>query len=194
MRVTSHEELICTVAGSLTRLGYRMATAESCTGGMIAELCTEVAGSSEWFAGGVVSYANDLKEKLLGVPAAVLEQHGAVSGEVVQHMAAGALCVCRAQAAVAVSGVAGPGGGSPEKPVGTVWIAIAVEERPGVCEFDLEDLSLSLPCMRVTGAGRTIILYAIRQFFSGSRAKVRKQTAEQALWELAALLDKNRVV
>lgn len=191
---TSHEELIRTVSGSLIRLGYRMATAESCTGGMIAAACTDVSGSSAWFTGGVVSYANELKGKLLGVPATVLLRHGAVSGEVVQHMAAGALYVCGAQAAVAVSGVAGPDGGSPEKPVGTVWIAVAVEERPGVCEFDMADLTLSLPCLRVTVVDRTIVLYAVRQVFSGSRADIRKQTMERALWELSTFLEKNTVV
>lgn len=188
-----HEDLIRTLSGSLTHLGYRMATAESCTGGMIATICTGVAGSSTWFTGGVVTYANELKGKLLGVPAAVLMRHGAVSGEVVQHMAAGALYVCGAQAAVAVSGVAGPDGGSPEKPVGTVWIAVAVEERPGVCEFDLDDLSLSLPCLRVTVVDRTIVLYAVRQFFNGSRADIRQQTTARALWELSTFLKKNTV-
>ena len=124
----SHTDRIGILSDLLTRAGYSMATAESCTGGMIAAMCTDIAGSSAWFMGGVVSYANEIKESLLGVPPAVLETHGAVSGEVVRHMAAGALHVCGAQAAVAVSGIAGPGGGTPEKPVGTAWFALAVRD------------------------------------------------------------------
>lgn len=167
-----------------------MATAESCTGGMIAAMCTDVAGSSAWFKGGVVAYDNAVKKSLLGVLPSVLEAHGAVSGEVVRHMAEGALCACGAQAAVAVSGVAGPGGGTPEKPVGTVWIGIAVEENPGACSFDVDDLNKTLPgCFRVTSAERAFIVYAIHHVFSGDRAAIRKQASEQALEELIAVLE-----
>lgn len=102
-----------------------LATAESCTGGLIASTLTDTPGSSEWFAGSVVAYANEVKSKLLGVPEATLEQHGAVSEPVVLAMAQGALKALGADVSVAVSGVAGPGGGTPEKPVGTVWIAWA---------------------------------------------------------------------
>lgn len=174
----------------LTRAGYSMATAESCTGGMIAVMCTDAAGSSDWFRGGVVSYANEVKESVLGVSPAVLETHGAVSGEVVRHMAAGALRVCGAQAAVAVSGIAGPGGGTPEKPVGTVWIGIAVEENFGACAFDPGRLDEDFPgCLRVTAAERAFIVYAVRHSFSGDRAAIRKQAAVQALDELIMLLE-----
>lgn len=103
--------------------GWRMGAAESCTGGLVAAAVTSVAGSSEWFTGGVVSYANEVKRKVLGVPAALLREHGAVSEPVVLAMAAGARRVLAADLTVAISGVAGPGGGSPEKPVGTVWMA-----------------------------------------------------------------------
>ena len=117
--------LIGNLAEELTRKGYLFATAESCTGGMIAALCTDMAGSSAWFAGGVIAYANHVKIRILNVPAATLEQEGAVSEAVVRHMAHGALSLCNAQAAIAVSGVAGPSGGTPQKPVGTVCIAWA---------------------------------------------------------------------
>ncbi|MCC8193147.1 MAG: CinA family protein [Deltaproteobacteria bacterium] len=186
----AHKERIGRLSHLLTRAGYRMATAESCTGGMIGSICTSFAGSSEWFAGGIIAYANDVKGSVLGVPAAVLEEHGAVSGEVVQHMAAGALCVCRVQAAVAVSGVAGPGGGTPDKPVGTVWMAAAVEERAGVCRIDLEALRQKHPdTLRVTLDGRSIVVAAMLRHFEGDRSAVREQAAWQALLELTELLE-----
>ncbi|MBG6077155.1 nicotinamide-nucleotide amidase [Polaromonas sp. CG_9.11] len=98
-----------------------MATAESCTGGLIAAACTELAGSSHWFDRGFVTYSNAAKSELLGVDAALIEHHGAVSEAVARAMAQGAVARSQAQAAVAVTGVAGPGGGSSGKPVGTVW-------------------------------------------------------------------------
>lgn len=103
--------------------GYTLATAESCTGGNIAHLITEIAGCSDVFRGGVVSYANGVKNGVLGVEAATLESCGAVSQETVRQMAAGACRACGADCAVATSGIAGPGGAVPGKPVGTVWIA-----------------------------------------------------------------------
>ncbi len=103
-----------------------MATAESCTGGLIAKLCTDRAGSSDWFLGGVVAYANALKTTLLGVPEETIAENGAVSGPVVRAMALGALEKLGADCSVAVSGIAGPGGGSADKPVGTVWMAVAM--------------------------------------------------------------------
>lgn len=106
----------------LKERGFRLATAESCTGGWIAQAITEVAGSSDWFECGWVTYSNRSKQQLLGVPGEVLEQHGAVSEETVRAMAGGALQRSGADLAVAVSGIAGPAGGSAEKPVGTVWI------------------------------------------------------------------------
>ncbi len=113
------------LATRLQGLGWQLATAESCTGGLIAAACTDLAGSSTWFERGFVSYSNAAKTELLGVPAALIEAHGAVSQEVARAMAAGALAHAKAQVAVAVTGVAGPGGGSAAKPVGTVWLAWA---------------------------------------------------------------------
>ncbi|WP_028696833.1 CinA family protein [Pseudomonas cremoricolorata] len=107
----------------LQRLKAQVATAESCTGGGIAEAITRVPGSSAWFEAGYVTYSNQQKTRQLGVPAALFEQVGAVSQEVVEAMVRGAQAASGARFAVAVSGVAGPGGGSPSKPVGTVWLA-----------------------------------------------------------------------
>ncbi|HEV7915000.1 MAG TPA: nicotinamide-nucleotide amidohydrolase family protein [Albitalea sp.] len=103
-----------------------MATAESCTGGLIAAACTSVAGSSDWFERGIVTYSNEAKTELAGVAPALIAQHGAVNAEVACAMADGALARARVQAAVAVTGIAGPGGATPGKPVGTVWVAVAV--------------------------------------------------------------------
>src|ERR1700733_3957516 len=105
------------------RLG--VATAESCTGGWIAKALTDIAGSSDWFAEGFVTYSNESKVRRLGVPRAVLQRHGAVSEATVRAMAAGALRRSKAQVAVAVTGIAGPGGAVPGKPVGTVWLGWA---------------------------------------------------------------------
>jgi nicotinamide-nucleotide amidase len=109
----------------LRACGATVGTAESCTGGAIAAMLTQVAGSSDYFRGSVVAYANEVKRQLLGVSIHDLERHGAVSREVVEQMARGALRVLGCDYAVSTSGVAGPGGGTPEKPVGTVWIAVA---------------------------------------------------------------------
>lgn len=108
-----------------TGKGWMIATAESCTGGLIAGLLTEIAGSSRVVERGFVSYSNEAKQELLGVPGELLEDHGAVSEAVVRAMAAGALERSRADVVVAVSGVAGPGGGTPDKPVGLVHLACA---------------------------------------------------------------------
>jgi len=108
-----------------------LATAESCTGGLIGKMLTDVAGASEVYAGGWITYTNELKQDQLGVPSGLIEQHGAVSGEVVCAMAAGAQRRSGADLAVSVSGIAGPGGGSPDKPVGTVWLGLAHKDDPG---------------------------------------------------------------
>ncbi len=113
------------LAIQLQARGWQLTTAESCTGGLIAAACTNLAGSSTWFERGFVSYSNAAKTELLGVPAALIAAHGAVSQEVAEAMASGALTNARAQVAVAVTGVAGPSGGSAAKPVGTVWLAWA---------------------------------------------------------------------
>ncbi|MHB0856634.1 MAG: CinA family protein [Anaerolineae bacterium] len=108
---------------ALTPIGWTLGTAESCTGGLIGHWITNLAGSSEFFVGGVVAYANSIKEQVLGVPGAHLEAHGAVSAEVALDMARGARRVLGCTVAVSVTGVAGPSGGTPAKPVGTVFIA-----------------------------------------------------------------------
>ena len=148
------------LAQALRARGWRMASAESCTGGLIAAACTELAGSSDWFERGVVSYSNAAKTELLGVPAALIAAHGAVSEPVARAMAEGALARSAAQLAVAVTGVAGPGGGSPAHPVGMVWF--------GWC---------------VGGRSET----ECRQF-AGDRAAVRAQTVAHALQGLLARL------
>ena len=137
-----------------------MAAAESCTGGMIAAACTDLAGSSAWFERGFVTYSNEAKTELLGVDAELIARHGAVSEEVARAMAAGALSRSRAQVSVAVTGVAGPTGGSAAKPVGTVWFGFAL---PGQ------------------------VLAEVRHF-GGDRAAVRAATVQHALQRLLALL------
>ena len=106
-----------------------LSTAESCTGGGIAALITSVPGSSEYFNGGVVAYSNEVKMSLLHVSADTLEKHGAVSRETVAEMVKGAMKTLKTDCAIATSGIAGPGGGTPEKPVGTVWIAAAYKNE-----------------------------------------------------------------
>lgn len=111
--------------------GWRLATAESCTGGWVAEVVTATAGSSDWFDCGWVSYSNTAKQRLLGVPAELIAAHGAVSEPVVIAMAQGALERSAADVAIAISGIAGPGGGTPTKPVGTVCFAWAWRNADG---------------------------------------------------------------
>lgn len=110
-------------AVALRASGEMLAAAESCTGGWVAKACTDLAGSSEWFESAAVTYSNRAKQALLGVTAATLERHGAVSRECALEMVAGVLARFEANVAVAVTGIAGPGGGTPDKPVGTVWVA-----------------------------------------------------------------------
>lgn len=106
-----------------------LSTAESCTGGGVATAITSVAGSSEYFMGGIVAYSNDVKISLLHVSSETLEKYGAVSRETVMEMAAGAMNTLKTDCAIATSGIAGPGGGSLEKPVGTIWIAVAYKNE-----------------------------------------------------------------
>ena len=119
------EEHTAALALRLSRRRQSLVTAESCTGGWLAKVCTDRVGSSAWFDRGFVTYSNAAKQELLGVSTATLERHGAVSREIVLEMVAGALARSRADWAVAISGIAGPGGGSEAKPVGTVWFAWA---------------------------------------------------------------------
>jgi len=116
------ERLVHRLGEMAVARGLWVATAESCTGGLVAGTITAVPGSSAWFRGGVVAYANEVKTGLLGVPEAVLRREGAVSGPCVEAMAYGVARLLGASVAVAVSGIAGPGGGSPERPVGLVWL------------------------------------------------------------------------
>ncbi|MCB8748140.1 CinA family protein [Rhodoferax sp. U2-2l] len=148
------------LADVLVKKHWQLATAESCTGGLIAAACTDLAGSSDWFERGFVTYSNAAKTELLGVAPQLIEQHGAVSEAVVRAMAAGALTHSQAQVAVAVTGIAGPGGGSAAKPVGTVWLGWA------------------------TPAGITSEV----QHFGGDRAAVRTATVHHALTRLVTLL------
>ena len=124
------DRLVASVAAALTARAATMATAESCTGGLVAAACTSRAGSSSWFERGVVTYSNAAKGELLDVEPALIARHGAVSGEVARAMAEGMLLRSPARFAVAVTGVAGPDGGTPAKPVGTVWIATAARGGP----------------------------------------------------------------
>ena len=146
--------LVQTLADRLLAKGWSMATAESCTGGLIAAACTELAGSSAWFDRGFVTYSNQAKTDLLGVDAALIAAHGAVSEPVARAMAEGALQRASVQIAVAVTGIAGPAGGSTDKPVGTVWLA---------------------------WAGQGMQTRAVRACFDGDRAQVRARTCDVAL-------------
>ncbi len=130
IRLNETAVLVDRLAAALRRRGERLVTAESCTGGLIAAACTSLAGSSEWFERGFVTYSNAAKTELLGVPEALIAMHGAVSAEVAAAMADGALARSHAQVAVAITGVAGPTGGTAAKPVGTVWIAAAAGGKP----------------------------------------------------------------
>lgn len=148
------------LAEILQKMGWMMATAESCTGGLIAGACTDLSGSSNWFERGFVTYSNAAKVEMLGVDPALIATHGAVSEPVARAMAEGAVRHAHAQVSVAVTGVAGPTGGSADKPVGTVWFGWRV-------------------------AGQTT---SEMRRFEGDRAAVRTQTVAHALAQLTALL------
>lgn len=139
------ETLPARVGRRLSAARLTIATAESCTGGMIGELLTEMPGASAYFRGGAVVYANAEKERQLGVSAATLAEHGAVSEACVRQMARGARRAFGTDLAVAVSGVAGPDGGTPDKPVGTVWLALARPGRPGEADEEVDVKLLSWP-------------------------------------------------
>jgi len=117
------------LATALVDRGWMLATAESCTGGLVAAACTELAGSSDWFERGFVTYSDEAKTELLGVDAAQIAGHGAVSEVVARAMAFGAVRHSRARVSVAVTGIAGPSGGSKDKPVGTVWFGFMIDGR-----------------------------------------------------------------
>ena len=149
--------LINELAQALKERGLECATAESCTGGLIGAALTSVSGSSEWYVGGVISYANSVKAGLLGVNEADLEAQGAVSEPVVRGMALGACRVTGADVACAVSGVAGPGGGTPEKPVGTVWIGWSKHGETRARKFHFSGGRDSVRAQTVTEAVRGML-------------------------------------
>lgn len=151
------DELASRVIEIFREKGLSLALAESCTGGMIAETVTNVAGASDIFYGSAVTYVNSAKEHILGVAHETLEKHGAVSSECAEEMACGARRVYGADVAMSVTGIAGPGGGSEAKPVGTVWFGLATKD--GAETF--------------------------RRRFDGDRAAVRRQTVEEVLRRLA---------
>ena len=142
------------LASQLKARGLRLASAESCTGGAIARLCTDMPGSSDWFDCAIVSYSNASKHRLLGVPVETIEQSGAVSEHTVRAMLGGLFERTDAGLGVAVSGIAGPGGGTADKPVGTVWIAVGLRNTPASAQ---------------------------RFLFSGVRHQVREQSLSAAL-------------
>jgi nicotinamide-nucleotide amidase len=157
MDIADVEPLVLQLAERLRARGEHLASAESCTGGLIAAACTAVAGASDWFERGFVSYSNAAKSELLGVAPALIAEHGAVSEPVVRAMAAGALAHADVHWAVAVTGIAGPGGAMPGKPVGTVWLGIARRDGETWAE-----------CLQL----------------AGDRRAVRAQTVQQALLRL----------
>ena len=136
---------------ALRERGFTLSTAESCTGGGVAAAVTSVPGSSEIFKGGVVAYANEIKRDVLSVSEESLLTHGAVSEEVVRQMVAGVASLMHTECAIATSGVAGPGGGTPEKPVGTVWTAFLVGGTVTTCKLTLDD------CGRAANIEATIL-------------------------------------
>jgi nicotinamide-nucleotide amidase len=160
MNSSLHHEALARRLGELLKpRGQWVCTAESCTGGGIASAITDIAGSSGWFGYGFVTYSNAAKQRLLGVKAETLLEYGAVSEPTVRQMAEGALAASGADWAVAVSGIAGPGGGTADKPVGLVWFAVA---------------------------GKNGVRRAFRHVFPGSRAEVREATVREALTALLA--------
>ncbi len=156
-----------TLGELLTQHRMMLTTAESCTGGGVAHAITDIAGSSQWFERGFVTYTNTAKIEMLGVSPTTLAQHGAVSEAVVREMVAGALTHSHAQIALAVSGIAGPGGGTPEKPVGTVWFAWGI-------------------------AHETFLVQ--RHLLPGDRAAVRQQSITIALRGVMQLLAQREIV
>ncbi len=148
------------LAQRLQTLGWSMATAESCTGGMIAARCTDLAGSSQWFERGFVTYSNEAKVDQLGVSADLILRDGAVSHSVARAMAVGAVYRSLARVSLSVTGIAGPSGGSAEKPVGTVWIAWCIDQH----------------------------VSAELKHFDGDRAQIRNSTMHHALHGLLARL------
>ncbi len=156
------DRLAQTLGEALRARCWHIACAESCTGGWLAKSLTDVSGSSSWFGWGFVTYANAAKTAMLGVPAALIDAHGAVSEPVARAMAEGARRVSGAEVAVAVTGIAGPHGGTSAKPVGTVWIAWASPDT----------------------------IHAEHELFAGDREAVRRQSVAHALRGMLVVLDR----
>ena len=161
----SNQELLAHIPSALLadlmlKRHWMLTTAESCTGGMIAAACTDLAGSSAWYERGFVTYSNEAKSDMLGVPAELIATHGAVSEPVARAMASGALQHSRAQVALSVTGIAGPSGGGPDKPVGTVWFGWATPDG----------------------------VWSEMRRFEGDRAAVRTATVHHSITRLMALL------
>ena len=156
------------VAAKLIETGESLGTAESCTGGWVAKCMTDVPGSSQWFDRGYVVYNGLAKQQMLGVPAEIIKQHGEVSEAVVRSLAEAVLAKSNASLSLSISGIAGPGGGSDEKPVGTVWFAWARADK-------------------VAGVVRGVETTAEMQCFSGDREAVRRQAVIYAMQGVLAL-------
>ena len=156
------EKLAAEVGAALKARGLWLASAESCTGGWVGAAVTAVSGSSQWYERGFITYTNQSKQDMLGVDEATLARYGAVSEQTVREMAQGALQQSRADIALAISGIAGPSGGTPEKPVGLVWFAWVAKNGVVRCE---------------------------KQLFPGDRREVRRQAVETALKGVLALLN-----
>jgi nicotinamide-nucleotide amidase len=163
--------MIETLAQGLLQRGWMLTTAESCTGGLVAARCTDLSGSSQWFERGFVTYSNEAKHEMLGVDMALIQAHGAVSEEVARAMALGALRHSRAQVSVAITGVAGPSGGSADKPVGTVWLAWATPSDSGPT-LGADTAFVKVECCH----------------FQGDRAAVRQASMARAVQGLLELM------
>ena len=150
----------------LTERGLRIAVAESCTGGLIGNLITNVPGSSLYFSGGVIVYSNESKIKLLRIPMETIEKFGAVSGQTVRQMAQGVSRLFDSEIGLAVTGIAGPGGGTPEKPVGTVFIGLSA-------------------CKEI---------FSGKHLFHGDRKRIKSQTAKTALGYVKRYIDGDTIV
>jgi nicotinamide-nucleotide amidase len=198
--VTDHHlsELVALVAQWALGAKYRIVTAESCTGGWIAKAFTDAAGSSRWFEGGYVTYSNAAKARDLGVSGRTLAEHGAVSEPTVREMAAGALRATGADVSIAVSGIAGPDGGSVEKPVGTVWFCVGrrisgTGLRGGVSSGSsgaadagpAAGANVAVESKAAAGpnaaAGHDIELITAGEVFAGDREAVRRASVRRAL-------------
>jgi len=158
----SIEQLSQTLGESLIKHQIKLTSAESCTGGGLAFVITEIPGSSAWFERGFVTYSNQAKIDLLGVPAEIIEQYGAVSEETASAMAIGALKFSQAEISIAITGIAGPTGGTRDKPVGTVWFGWS---------------------HKILGTDTVV------KYFSGSRKKIRKQAIQFALENLCKFIE-----